>query len=240
MKRWRSLKSLNEAITRCRLCPRLVRHREWVAANRPRRYSNERYWARPLPGFGDTQARLLILGLAPAAHGGNRTGRMFTGDSAGNTLMRALYEAGFANKPLSERRDDGLELRDAYITATIRCPPPDNKPTPEEMRRCEPYLIAELTLLKRVKVVVALGRIAFEAYLRILRGYGDGVRYVEKPVFAHGACYTFVGYLFGKPAPSLIASYHPSRQNTQTGRLTPQMLSQVFIKARELIMRSPS
>ena len=168
----RSLERLSARIVRCTLCPRLVAHREAAAAAPPRRYRGQRYWARPLPGFGDPRARLLLVGLAPAAHGGNRTGRMFTGDQSGTWLFDALHAAGFASQPTSIQRGDGLELRDAYITAAIRCAPPANKPLPEEMANCAPYLLEELRLLRRVRVVVGLGRIGWLAYLRARRALG--------------------------------------------------------------------
>src|SRR5204863_3806836 len=172
----RALDRLNATIVRCGTCPRLVAHRKAVAAAPPRRYTGQRYWARPLPGFGDPRARVLLVGLAPAAHGGNRTGRMFTGDRSGDFLYRALYEAGFANQPLSRDRSDGLELRGCYITAALRCAPPKNKPLPRELRNCQPYLERELQLLKRVRAVLALGRIAFDAYLRLLYSGRGGLR----------------------------------------------------------------
>ncbi|HKW91874.1 MAG TPA: uracil-DNA glycosylase [Methylomirabilota bacterium] len=221
------LAALARRITRCRLCPRLVRHRERSAAEPPRRYRGEPYWARPLPGFGDPEARVLLVGLAPAAHGGNRTGRMFTGDRSGDWLFRALYEAGFASQPTSVRADDGLRLIDAYITAAARCAPPANKPTPAEMDRCRPFLLEELRLLRRVRVVVALGKIGWDAYLRVRR---EGGLAVPRPLprFGHGAT---------APMPdgiTLLGSFHPSQQNTFTGRLTQAMLRDVFAQARRL------
>ncbi len=224
----RPLQRLDARIVRCRRCPRLVRHREAAAADPPRRFRGQRYWARPLPGFGDPRARLLLVGLAPAAHGGNRTGRMFTGDESGNWLFRALFEAGFANQPTSEHRDDGLVLRDAYVTATIRCAPPANKPLPAEIANCEPYLLEELTLLARVRVVVGLGRIGWLAYLRARRRLGAPMP-PKLPPFGHGAVTTF------DDGVALIASYHPSQQNTFTGKLTREMLRAVFTEARRLI-----
>ena len=222
------LDRLNARIVRCRRCPRLVRHREASAAEPPRRYRGQPYWARPLPGFGDVRARLLLVGLAPAAHGGNRTGRIFTGDRSGEWLFRALWEAGFANQPASEHRDDGLALRDAYITATIRCAPPGNKPAPDEVKHCEPYLLAELALLSRVRVTVGLGRIGWHAYLRARRALALPPP-VAAPVFGHGAVTRFAD------GTSLVASYHPSQQNTFTGKLTREMLRGVFETARTLI-----
>jgi uracil-DNA glycosylase family 4 len=226
------LERLNARIVRCRRCPRLVAHREAVAAAPPRRFQGQRYWARPLPGFGDPRARLLLVGLAPAANGGNRTGRMFTGDESGNWLYRALYEAGFANQPTSVDRDDGLRLQDAYITATIRCAPPANRPEPGEIARCEPYLLEELGLLNRVRVVIGLGRIGWRAYLCARRALSLP-RAVPAPAFGHGAVATFPDGL------TLIASYHPSQQNTFTGKLTRVMLGDVFVTARKLLDQPP-
>ncbi len=202
-----------------------------IAAAPPRRYAGEGYWARPLPGFGDPRARVLLVGLAPAAHGGNRTGRMFTGDRSGDWLFDALHHAGFANRPTSRQRDDGLRLSDAYITAALRCAPPANKPTPRELARCEPYLLEELRLLDRVSVVVGLGRIGWQAYLRARRRLGTP-RPRRAPRFAHGAVTTFADGI------TLIASYHPSQQNTFTGKLTRPMLRRIFATARRLLTRS--
>ncbi|MEM4381278.1 MAG: uracil-DNA glycosylase [Candidatus Caldarchaeum sp.] len=228
-----TLEELNNRIISCRLCPRLVENRERVAGNPPPRYRSERYWARPLTGFGDVDARLLVVGLAPAAHGGNRTGRMFTGDSSGETLVKSLYRAGFANKDRSVSRDDGLVLKDAYITAVVRCAPPRNKPTAAEINNCVQYLAEELKLLKNVKVCVALGRLAFTAYLRLLRL--EGFKPKKPLMFKHGVVYRLEGLLYGRAVPTLIASYHPSRQNTSTGRLTQRMLDLVFLKARAIV-----
>jgi uracil-DNA glycosylase family 4 len=222
------LERLAARIVRCRRCPRLVQHREAVAARPPRRHQGQDYWARPLPGFGDPRARLLLVGLAPAAHGGNRTGRIFTGDRSGDWLFHALWEAGFASQPTSEHREDGLRLRDAYITATARCAPPDNKPLPEEIARCEPYLLEELRLLDRVRVVVGLGRIGWQAYLRARRALGAPLP-ARAPVFAHAAATRF------DDGVTLIASYHPSQQNTFTGKLTREMFRRVFDDARRLL-----
>jgi len=222
-----SLERLNARVVRCRLCPRLVAHREAVAAAPPRRHRGQRYWARPLPGFGDPEARVLLVGLAPAAHGGNRTGRIFTGDESGNWLFRALWEAGFASQPTSTSRDDGLVLKDAYVTATVRCAPPANRPLPDEIARCEPYLLAELRLLSQVRVVVGLGRVGWEAYLRARRRLGLPVPR-PRPVFAHGAVATF------DDGVSLVASYHPSQQNTFTGKLTRAMLRDALLTAAAL------
>jgi uracil-DNA glycosylase family 4 len=205
-----------------------VRHREAVAAAPPPRYRGQRYWARPLPGFGDPHARLLLVGLAPAAHGGNRTGRMFTGDESGRWLFTALHEAGFANQPTSEHRDDGLTLRDAYVTATVRCAPPGNKPTLEEVVTCRTYLLEELRLLRRVRVVVGLGRIGWAAYLRARRELGWPLP-ARAPEFGHGSVTPF------DDGVTLIGSYHPSQQNTFTGKLTRAMLRDVFLRARALL-----
>jgi uracil-DNA glycosylase family 4 len=221
---------LQRDITDCTACARLVAHRERVAREKRRQYREDVYWGRPLPGFGDTQARLLIVGLAPAAHGGNRTGRMFTGDSSGDWLARALHGSAFANQPTSTRRNDGLTLHDAFVTAAVRCAPPDNKPTPEEFAMCRQYLIRELRLLHRVQVVVALGKLAFDAYLAARGEMGIEVP-KPRPAFAHGAAYELPDGV------TLIASYHPSRQNTQTGRLTRRMLSNVFRSARRALDR---
>ena len=227
------LARMNRRIVACALCPRLVAHREAAAASPPRRYHGQRYWARPLPGFGDPRAELLLVGLAPAANGGNRTGRMFTGDESGNWLYRALWEAGFANQPTSERRDDGLTLTGAYITAAIRCAPPANKPSLEEIARCQPYLLEELRLLDRVRVVVGLGRIGWQAYLRVRKVMGAAPS-IERPAFGHGTLTRFADGV------TLIASYHPSQQNTFTGKLTRPMLRAVFAKARTLLERRPT
>lgn len=219
---------LNQEIAGCTLCPRLVAHRGEMARVKRRAYRDWEYWGKPVPSFGDPRARLLIIGLAPAAHGGNRTGRMFTGDRSGDFLYRALHATGFASQPTSVSRADGLTLRDAYITAAARCAPPDNKPLPEEFARCRPYLEREVDLLKDVRVVVALGKLAFDAYLGILRD--RSVIASRAPyAFGHGAHHQVPG------APDLIASYHPSQQNTSTGRLTAAMLRDVFEQARAIL-----
>lgn len=226
-----SLDRLNAALVRCRRCPRLVAYREAVAARPPRRHRGERYWARPLPGFGDWRARLLLVGLAPAAHGGNRTGRIFTGDRSGDWLFDALHAAGFANQPTSRRRDDGLRLRDAYVTAAVRCAPPANKPTTAELHRCvATWLKRELGLLSRVRVVVGLGRIGWRAYLDARRAAGLPMPR-PAPRFAHGAAVRLAD------GTVLLASYHPSQQNTFTGRLTRRMLRGLFRRARGLLQR---
>ncbi len=230
-------KRLAATIIACRKCPRLVRYRELVARTKKRAYRDWEYWGKPLPGFGDPDAQLLILGLAPAAHGGNRTGRMFTGDSSGQWLMRALYHAGFASQPTSDHRNDGLTLHNAFITATVRCAPPDNKPTRQEIVNCSTYLRQELALLRRAKVVVALGQIAFSTFLTLAVEYGVALPR-PRPRFRHGAVYRLPT---SPPIPPVvIASYHPSRQNTQTGRLTAAMLDQLFSEARRLVQQPVS
>jgi uracil-DNA glycosylase family 4 len=225
-----ALDRLVARIVRCRRCVRLVAHREKAGTPPPPRYAGQRYWARPLPGFGDPRARLLLVGLAPAAHGGNRTGRMFTGDRSGDWLFDALHHAGFANQPASTGPDDGLKLRDVYITATIRCAPPLNKPLPEEIACCEPYLLEELRVLDRVRVVVGLGRIGWQAYLRARRRLGLP-RSKQAPQFGHGAATEFEDGL------TLLACYHPSQQNTFTGKLTRPMLRGLFVTARGILER---
>jgi uracil-DNA glycosylase len=220
---------LNDEIVHCFRCPRLVAHREEIGRVQRRAYRGESYWSRPVPGFGDPDARLLLVGLAPGAHGANRTGRMFTGDRSGEFLYRALWEAGFANQPSSLARDDGLRLSDAYITAPVRCVPPDNKPSREEILACRPYLVRELALLKRVEVVVALGGIGLAAYLSVLQDRGV-LKSRAAFRFGHGLVHrTHEG------APLVLASYHPSQQNTSTGRLTAVMLRNIFLEARRLL-----
>ena len=214
------LQELNAQITKCELCPRLSRYIKKVGEEKVRRFVNEEYWAHPLPSWGDPNARLLIIGLAPAAHGGNRTGRMFTGDDSGDWLAKAMHEAGFANMPTSRNRNDGLMLKDAYITAAIRCAPPGNKPLANELANCSQYLISELQFLGNVKVVLALGKIGFDAYCRAV-----GMR---KLAFGHGA-----RYQIGRK--TLVASYHPSRQNTNTGKLTWAMWLHIFNMIKGII-----
>jgi uracil-DNA glycosylase family 4 len=216
-------------VVMCERCPRLRDYCRTIAEVKRRAYRDWEYWGRPIPSFGDPNARVLVVGLAPAAHGANRTGRIFTGDSSGNFLYRALYETGFASQPESRSKDDGLTLSDAYITASVRCAPPDNKPNPSEFRNCRPYLKRELDLLKNVKVVVALGRIAFDTYLSILR---------ERGVIARRSAFVFGHdreHYVAPRAPVLISSYHPSQQNTSTGKLTATMLRSVFERAAKLI-----
>jgi len=225
----KSLKVLNQEIIVCTRCPRLVEYRTEVARVKRRAYRDWEYWGKPVPGFGDPDARLLLVGLAPGAHGANRTGRMFTGDSSGDFLYRALFEAGFASQPTSVSSDDGLTLSDAYISAAVRCAPPDNKPAPEEVRNCRPYLEQELELLKKVRVVVALGRVAFDVYLSILRAQAKITRRSDF-VFAHNQ-----EYRTGQGQPWLISSFHPSQQNTSTGKLTEAMFRAVFVRAKKYL-----
>ena len=218
---------LNTEIVACTRCPRLVEYREKIAREKRRAYRDQEYWGRPVPGFGDPRAQVLILGLAPGAHGSNRTGRMFTGDGSGYFLYPVLHAAGFASQAESRRRADGLRLRDAYITAMARCAPPANKPTPQELANCAPFLDRELACLKNVRVVVALGKVAFDGYLRYLRRKGV-LTTTRGFTFGHGARYTLPD---GK---ILLASYHPSMQNTNTGKLTRAMLLKIFKKAARL------
>ncbi len=211
----------------CRRCPRLVEHCGKVAREKRRAYRDWEYWGKPVPGFGDTKARVLLLGLAPGAHGSNRTGRMFTGDSSGNFLYPVLHATGFASQANATDVHDGLKLKDAYITATLRCAPPNNRPTPQEIANCSEFLDRELAQLKRVKVVVALGRIGFEAYLNHLKR-GGLLKSKKGYTFGHGAHYKMPDGRW------LLASYHPSNQNTQTGKLTAEMFRGIFEKAKEL------
>jgi uracil-DNA glycosylase len=222
------LERLRETVIACRKCPRLVRYREEVARTKRRAFRDCAYWGRPVPGFGDPHARLLIVGLAPAAHGGNRTGRAFTGDRSGDFLYARLYEAGFANQPTSVDLHDGLKLRNAYISAAARCAPPDNRPLPEELRNCAGYLEEEFAIL-RPRAVLALGAIAFHAYLRLLVK-GKRIDSSAPYRFSHGAEFKLPGGL-----PHLFASYHPSQQNTQTGRLTPAMFDAVLRHIRRVL-----
>src|SRR3989442_7396075 len=221
---------LNEEIIACRKCPRLVKYREKVGREKRRAFRECEYWGKPVPGFGDAQAQLLILGLAPAAHGANRTGRMFTGDRSGDFLYAALHKAGFANQATSLLRDDGLRLKDTYISATCRCAPPENKPLPQEILNCRSYLERELEILKP-KAVLALGKIAWDAFLEILKRRGViASRALFK--FAHGA-----EAEVAKGAPRLFGVYHPSQQNTQTGRVTPGMYAAVLLRVRSFLKR---
>jgi uracil-DNA glycosylase family 4 len=224
-----SLRVLNKEIVSCSLCPRLVAHREEIGRIRRKAYRDEVYWSRAIPGFGDPNARLLIVGLAPGAHGANRTGRIFTGDRSGEFLYRALWETGFANQPKSLSRTDGLRLTDAYITAPVRCVPPDNKPNPGEILTCRPYFVRELNILSSVRVVVALGSIALYAYLSVLHDQG---RISSRAAFKFGHGSRFLPAAGG---PEVLTSYHPSQQNTATGKLTATMLREIFQRARQTI-----
>ncbi len=224
-----ALTALNAEITACSRCTRLVAYREEIGRVRRRAYREQEYWSRPVPGFGDSDGRLLIVGLAPGAHGANRTGRVFTGDRSGEFLYRALWETGFANQAESVFRGDGLRLKDAYITGPVRCAPPDNKPSLAEILTCRPYLMRELDLLTRVRVVVALGGIGLNAYLSVLQERGQISSRTSFP-FGHGR-----RYLPRAGGPAVIACYHPSQQNTSTKRLTSQMLRDIFRQAREVI-----
>jgi uracil-DNA glycosylase family 4 len=221
-----SLSALQQQVVACTRCPRLITHCRAVAVAKRRAYMDWDYWGKPVPSFGDPDAELLLIGLAPGAHGSNRTGRMFTGDRSGDILFKVLYETGFASRPSACSRDDGLTLRNAYITAAARCAPPGNKPTPEELRHCRPYLEQELDLLRNVRVVVALGKVAFDVYLSILRDRGQ-IASRSAFVFGHN-----VAHETGPGLPLLVSSYHPSQQNTSTGRLTESMLRAVFERAR--------
>lgn len=221
------LELLNSEIVACRKCPRLVAWREATARTKRRAYLAWDYWGKPITGFGDILGPVLVVGLAPGAHGANRTGRIFTGDSSGDFLFGALYRAGFANLPSSHSIDDGLVVKSLFISAACRCPPPDNKPTPEEIRTCLPYLQREIALMRELKGIVVLGRIAFDSVLRIYRDKGWAMSNLE---FSHGAFHRL-----GTNHPWLLASYHPSRQNTQTGRLTQAMFDDIWEKVKSLI-----
>jgi len=226
-----TLTELNETILHCRQCPRLVEWREQVAREKRKAYRDQEYWGKPVPGFGDPQARVFVVGLAPGAHGSNRTGRQFTGDASGNFLYPALYRAGFASQPESSSRFDGLVLADVYIAPVCRCAPPDNKPLPAEISNCQPFLENELRLLQP-KVIVALGRIAFESILLIFSIRKSGWK------FAHGAVFTLPPSEFSLQNSYLLCSYHPSQQNTLTGKLTVEMFDAIWQKARELLQSS--
>lgn len=229
-----TLRAVHERIVSCEQCPRLRDYCRLVGREKRRAYRSETYWARPVPGFGDPEAQLLLIGLAPAAHGANRTGRVFTGDGVGGSgdfLMAALHKSGFANVPRSRHPNDGLMLQGAFIAAAVRCAPPGNKPTPEEIANCLPHLDAEITALPRVRVVVALGRIAFDAYLQLLKTRGMSAR--PRPQFGHGSKCRLPNGLV------LMGCYHPSRQNTNTGKLTAPMMTRVFRDARRLLDAKP-
>jgi uracil-DNA glycosylase family 4 len=223
-----NLKELNARIVACRLCPRLVAYREAVAAEKRHAFRDWDYWGKPVPGFGDPRAELVILGLAPAAHGANRTGRMFTGDRSGDFLYQALYRTGFANQPTSQYRGDGLALKNCYISAPLRCAPPANKPLPDELANCRPYWEQDLAILKP-RAILALGGIAMRAYLGLLKSRKQISSHAEFP-FAHGADHKLPGEL-----PRLCASYHPSQQNTFTGKLTEEMLEAVLKKIQKFL-----
>ncbi|MCI0551583.1 MAG: uracil-DNA glycosylase [Anaerolineae bacterium] len=220
------LETLNKQITACHKCPRLVAWREEVARVKRRTYKDQEYWGKPVPGFGDPKARVLIVGLAPGAHGSNRTGRPFTGDASGGFMYPALYRAGFANQPSAESRDDGLLLKDLYIASVGRCAPPANKPSPQELNNCQPFLEKEIQILNP-RVIVCLGRIAFERILRIYSVRNSSFK------FAHGATYELITGHW------LLCSYHPSQQNTLTGKLTVKMFDDIWVKAKELLLNEP-
>jgi uracil-DNA glycosylase family 4 len=220
------LARLEQRVIRCRRCPRLVEWREHVARERRAAFASEHYWGRPVPGFGDPQATVVLLGLAPAAHGGNRTGRVFTGDRSGDFLFAALFRAGYANQPLSRSRDDGLRLTDAWIAAAVRCAPPANRPTPAERDNCLPWSARELELLEQARVIVCLGAFGWDAALR-LTAAGEAKTRAPRPRFAHGA-------ELRRGRFTLLGSYHPSQQNTFTGRLTAAMMDEILARARQL------
>jgi uracil-DNA glycosylase len=225
-----ALMFLQQTVAECTKCPRLTAYRKTVARTKVKRFQDWEYWGRPVAGFGDAQARLFVIGLAPAAHGGNRTGRIFTGDRSGDWLYEALHAFGFANQPISLHREDGLRLTDCYVAAAVRCAPPANKPAKEEYEMCRPYLLEELRLLQQVRVIVALGKIAFDEYLRACQGLGK-VLPSPRPRFRHEAEYTLPWGV------TLVGSYHPSQQNTFTGILTRPMFHRVFETARNHIER---
>ena len=227
MGRAEELAELNSNVVSCRACPRLVEWRELIAKEKRASFADETYWGRPVPGYGDPDARLLIVGLAPAAHGGNRTGRVFTGDRSGDWLFASMFRTGWANQPTSVHRDDGLRLIDAYVSAVVKCAPPANKPTTDERDRCLPYLLGELEILRPVKVIVALGNFGWEGALRTLSARGIEIP-KPKPRFGHLAEETIGPY-------RLLGSFHPSQQNTFTGKLTEGMMDAVFSRARELV-----
>lgn len=224
------LEKLQERVVACRLCPRLVQWREEIAREKTKRFADCIYWGKPNPSFGDQRAEVVLIGLAPAAHGGNRTGRMFTGDRSGDWLYRALHKAGFANQPTSESRKDGLRLRNCYITATCRCAPPQNKLLPKEIQNCRPYLLKELQLLTNVRIIVGLGKIGFDSASSAIQELG-WARFERKPSFSHGAEYTISDRL------TLLGSFHPSQQNTFTGKLTEPMFDSIFRRANSLLRK---
>jgi len=225
------LEEIQAAVVRCRRCPELRAYAAQIARERKRAHRDCAYWGKPVPAFGDARARLILVGLAPGAHGSNRTGRPFTGDASGNFLYPALYRAGFASQPEAIDRNDGLRLRDCLITAAARCAPPQNKPTPAELRNCFPYLVQEFEALERLRVAIGLGSIGFEAILRVLRERGYALDPL-RPKFAHAAEATATS---GRGTITVIASYHPSRQNTNTGKLTVPMFDRIFSRAKRLL-----
>lgn len=218
-----SIQVLNRKIIQCKKCPRLYSYIQQISKNKVRRFSTEKYWGKPLPSFGDPKGQILIVGLAPAAHGGNRTGRMFTGDSSGDWVAKVLFNNGLATKPTSQGIDDGFSLINCYITAAVRCAPPDNKPTKQEMENCSGYLEKEITYLQNVRVIVCLGRIAFDAVCKILT--------IKNTKFSHGNIIPLENY-------SILCSYHPSRQNTQTGRLLWKQWNEIFVQAKKLCVNN--
>ncbi|MBF8248349.1 MAG: Uracil-DNA glycosylase [Bacteroidetes bacterium] len=222
------IQELQRKVVQCRKCPRLVKWRERVAREKTKRFEQEEYWGKPNPSLGDPAARLLLIGLAPAAHGGNRTGRMFTGDRSGDWLFRALHKFGFTSQPTSVSRTDGLKLEDCYITATCRCAPPLNKLLPSEIRNCRPFLLAELKLLGNVRVIVGLGKVGFDSAVNCLTALGIA-SFLKRPAFGHGAMYRVSEKL------TLLGSYHPSQQNTFTGRLTEPMFNSIFRTSKQLV-----
>jgi uracil-DNA glycosylase family 4 len=223
------LEELQETIVKCRNCHRLVSWREKIAVEKVSRFMDWTYWGKPVPSFGDPRARLLIVGLAPAAHGGNRTGRMFTGDRSGDWLYRTLYKFGFANQSASTSNDDGLQLKDCYITASARCAPPKNRLLPQELKNCRPYLLKEFLLLKNVRVIVALGKVGFETVIDSFREL-HWASFTKRPAFGHGAEVEL------NERYMLIASFHPSQQNTFTGKLTQKMFEGIFLRAKKLLL----
>ncbi len=222
-----SLEQISREVINCRRCPRLVAWREQVGIEKRKAFRDQSYWAKPVPGFGDPEARVMLLGLAPGAHGSNRTGRMFTGDDSGRFLYSALYRAGFASQPGATAQEDGLTLKDLWITAVCRCVPPDNKPVADEIEKCKPFLMRELHCLSKVEGIVAFGKIAYDAALKLTG------RHKGAPVFGHGVFYPAINN-----APWILASYHPSRQNTQTGRLTPSMFDTIWDEVKRLLVFS--
>ena len=232
MRTFTDMQELNAELMGCRLCPRLSVWREEVAQTRRKAFHSETYWGKPVPGFGDAHARLLIVGLAPGAHGSNRTGRMFTGDASGDFLFPALFRVGFASQPTAVSRDDGLQLHELFISAVCRCVPPGNKPTPVEIRQCLPWLEQEISLLPHLEGIIALGRIAYDGVAAL--GQVLGVN-LPRNGFAHGAL-----HVTGDGHPWVLCSYHPSRQNTQTGRLTPTMFDDIWQTARRLLIETPT